>query len=230
MGVPHVAPSNLPAYMTWEELELLPAEIAGQIELWNGRVVWARRGPAEHQDFTNLLWSGLRRCARQDMQDNLEHCWRVSTETNIFFGETGKSDYVTPDFLIYRCLEEEFQDIRAADVYVAGEVISPSNSDRDIEEKKVRYARGGIPWYWEVQMGHSPRRIKIVRAYALETGHGTLPAGVTPLHPANYVLAGMWRSGTPGTNDNTVQDKSDPDGITFEFPFPIRIPWSELEF
>ncbi|WP_235747356.1 Uma2 family endonuclease [Nocardia coffeae] len=233
MGVPHVAPPNLPAFMTWEELELLPEEIAGQIELWNGRVVWARRGPAEHQDFTNLLWSSLRRCARQDMQDSLDHCWRVSTETNIFFGETGKSDYVTPDFLIYRCLEQEFQDIRAADVYVAGEVISPSNPDRDIEAKKARYARAGIAWYWEVLMGHSPRRIKTIRAYALETGHGKLPAGVTPLHSANYIIAGEWRSGAPDADDiddGSVHNEFDSDGITFDFPFPIRIPWTELEY
>ncbi len=51
---------DLPEYMTWEELEQLPEEIAGQIELWDGRVVWLRRGPAEHQAFTSALTSGSR--------------------------------------------------------------------------------------------------------------------------------------------------------------------------
>jgi Uma2 family endonuclease len=216
MAITHRYP-DLPEYMTWEELEQLPEEIAGQIELWRGRVVRVRRGPAEHQDFTNLIWSGLRSCAREDMRAQLEHCWRVSTETNIFFGTAGKSDFVTPDFLIYSCLEPEYEDIRAADVHVAGEVLSPSNTERDIEAKKARYAEAGIPWYWEVLLGRNPRRVTTVRAYALVTISTGLPAGVVPLHPANYVAAAEWQC-------------TDAEGITFDFPFQIRIPWSELEF
>ncbi len=123
---------------------------------------------------------------------------------------------MTPDFLVYHCLERRYQEIRATDVYIAGEVLSPSNTERDIEAKKTRYAGAGIPWYWEVLLG-TERPISIVRAYALETGHGRLPAGVSPLRPANYVVAGEWAS-------------AQTDGITFDFPFPIRIPWSELEF
>ncbi|MFI7671149.1 hypothetical protein [Nocardia sp. NPDC049526] len=59
--------------------------------------------------------------------------------------------------------------------------------------------------------------ISVVHAYALETTHGELPAGVRPLYPANYLLTGSW---TP----------KDSDAITTDFPFPIHIPWSELEF
>ncbi|MGV9678903.1 Uma2 family endonuclease [Nocardia sp. NPDC003482] len=215
MSTPHVERPDLPEQMTWEELEALPEEIAGQIELWEGRVVWVRRGPAEHQDATNLLWQALRRCAREDMAHNAERCWRVSTETNVFFGATGKSDFVTPDFLVYRCLDQPYQDIRATDVYLAGEVLSPSNTPRDIESKKARYAGAGIPWYWEVLLG-TDQLTDIVRAYALETGHGRLPDGVSPLRPANYVIAGEWIA-------------AETDGIAFEHPFPIGIPWSELE-
>ncbi|WP_228786822.1 Uma2 family endonuclease [Nocardia terpenica] len=217
MSSSHIASPDLPEYMTWEELERLPEEIAGQIELWEGRVVWVRRGPAEHQDCTVEFRNALRRCAREDMSGGGENCWRVTIETNVFFGATGKSDFVTPDFLVYRCLENEYQDIRATDVYLAGEVRSPSNTERDIEAKKARYAGAGIPWYWEVLLGRAPRRITIVRAYALETGPGRLPTGVAPLRPTNYVVAGEWASATT-------------DGIDFNFPFPIRIPWSELEF
>ncbi|MGI5219889.1 hypothetical protein [Nocardia sp. CA-290969] len=36
---------DLPESMTWEELDQLPEEIAAQIELWEGRVVWVRRRP-----------------------------------------------------------------------------------------------------------------------------------------------------------------------------------------
>ncbi|WP_281256213.1 hypothetical protein [Nocardia amikacinitolerans] len=37
------------------------------------------------------------------------------------------------------------------------------------------------------------------------------------LRPSNYLLTGEW------TRDA-------PNGIEFDFPFPISIPWTELEF
>ncbi|MQY20013.1 hypothetical protein NRB20_31080 [Nocardia sp. RB20] len=203
--------------MTWEELARLPEEIAAQIELWDGRVVWLRRGPAEHQEFTNLIWSGLRRCAREHMSGDPEQCWRVHTETNVFFGRSGKSDFVTPDFLVHRCLQRPYQDVRAEDVLLVGEVLSPSNTQTDMDDKKARYAKAGIPWYWEVALQQATSAIETVRAYALETSHGPLPAGAHPLHRANYLLAGKW---SPKSSD----------AIEFAFPYPIRIPWSELEF
>ncbi|MEU6184338.1 Uma2 family endonuclease [Nocardia sp. NPDC047038] len=217
MPVPRIERPGLPEYMTWEELERLPEEIASQIELWNGRVVWVGRGPSEHQTFTNLIWSALRRCAGQDMSKHTQHCWRVTTETNVFLGRTGKSDFLTPDFLVHRCLETPYQDVRGDDTLLVGEVLSPSNTQADIEAKKVRYASAGIPWYWEVTLAREASAIAIVRAYAVETGHAQLPEGVHPLHPSNYLMVGEW---TPG----------DSGGIEIDFPFPIAIPWSELEF
>ncbi|MEV5837470.1 Uma2 family endonuclease [Nocardia sp. NPDC052112] len=217
MSVPRVERPDLPEYMTWEELEQLPEGIAGQIELWEGRVVWLRRGPAEHQAFTFALTSALKRCARAGMTQQPQECWRVDFETNVFFGETGKSDFVTPDFLAYQCLDAPYQDIRARDVLLAGEVLSPSNTQTDMEAKKARYARAGIPSYWEVTLEREKSAISVVHAYVLETTHGELPAGVHPLHPANYLLTGSWAP-------------KDSDAITTNFPFPIHIPWSELEF
>ncbi|MBF6297534.1 Uma2 family endonuclease [Nocardia amamiensis] len=203
--------------MTREELERLPEEIAEQIELWNGRVVWVRRGPSEHQTFTRRLTNSIERCARKSMSDEPEHCWRVDFETSVFLGRTGKSDFLTPDFLVFRCLESPYQDVRAADVLLVGEVLSPSNTQSDIETKKSRYASAGIPWYWEVRLDHEESTIAIVRAYALETGHAQLPDGVHPLRAANYLVVGEW------THDN-------PNGVEIDFPFPIYIPWAELEY
>ncbi|MEU2034324.1 Uma2 family endonuclease [Nocardia amamiensis] len=203
--------------MTWEDLERLPEEIAGQIELWNGRVVWVRRGPGEHQIFTARMWAALERCARQDMSADADRCWRANLETNVFLGRSGKSDFVTPDFLVHRCLESPYQDVRADDVVLVGEVLSPSNTQNDIEAKKGRYASAGIPWYWEVTLAREASAIAIVRAYALETGHAHLPEGVHPLRAANYLVVGEW---TPGQSN----------GVQYNFPFPIDIPWAELEF
>ncbi|WP_280273118.1 Uma2 family endonuclease [Nocardia wallacei] len=217
MSVPRVERPDLPEYMTWEELEKLPDEIAEQIELWDGRVVWLRRGPDEHQVFIGRLWNALERAARKDMANDPERCWRASFETNIFFGRTGKSDFATPDFMVRRCSDGPYQDIRADEVLLVGEVLSPSNTPVDIDAKKGRYADAGIPWYWEVHLARDDSAIHAVRAHALETRPGQLPEGVRPLHPANYLAIGEW-------------SPADVEGIVIDHPFPIHIPWSELEF
>ncbi|MEU8897066.1 Uma2 family endonuclease [Nocardia sp. NPDC048505] len=217
MAIPHPEPPDLPEYLTWEQLERLPEEIAEQIELWDGRVVWLRRGPGEHQTFTRRLTNELERAARKSMAAEPEHCWRVNLETNVFMSPTGKSNFLTPDFVVHRCLDGPYQDLRAADVELVGEVLSPSNTQSDLEAKKGRYASVGIPWYWEVSLDRDSSAIAMVRAYALELEHGRLAAGVRPLRAANYLAVSEW---TP----------ADPAGIEFAFPFPIAIPWSELEF
>ncbi|NKY84702.1 Uma2 family endonuclease [Nocardia veterana] len=217
MSLPRIERPDLPEYMTWEELEQLPEEIADQIELWDGRVVWVRRGPAEHQAFTRRVTNAFERCARKSMSDQPDDCWRVESETNVFLGASGKTDFLTPDFLVYRCLPSPYQDVRATDTVLVGEVLSPSNTQSDMEAKKGRYATAGIPWYWEVTLARENSAIATVRAYALETEHGKLPAGVRPLRSANYLLAGEWTT-------------SAEEGIRFDFPFAITIPWSELEY
>jgi hypothetical protein len=47
MSSTRIEKPDLPEYMTWEELERLPEELADRIELRDGRVVWVRRGPRE---------------------------------------------------------------------------------------------------------------------------------------------------------------------------------------
>lgn len=215
MPTPSPEPENLPAFMTWEELESLPPKIAEQIELWDGRVVWMRRGPSEHQTFTALLWGALRAHAKNASSPAPGPCWRSALGTNVFLQPTGKSDFLTPDFLVHRCLGP-YTDIRATDVLLVGEVLSPSNT-RDIEAKRARYADAGIPWYWEVRLSDTASAVDTIRAYVLQTEIGKLPPGVSPLHRANYVAVDEWTS-------------TDGHEIATEFPFPITITWSELEF
>ncbi|MFE3541532.1 Uma2 family endonuclease [Nocardia sp. NPDC059177] len=216
MAMPSVDRPDLPESMTWEELESLPEEIASQIELWEGRVVWLRRGPGEHQTAMRRLTNELERCARQRGAVDPHRCWRVNLETNVFFGHTGKSDFVTPDFLVHRCLEPG-ADVRADDCVLVGEVLSPSNTPSGIEAKKARYAGAGIPSYWEVELRRDLTGIAALRVYILETGHAEIPPGVRPLRNANYLLAGEW------TPDSAA-------AISFPYPFSLEIPWSALAF
>ncbi|MFI1237373.1 Uma2 family endonuclease [Nocardia salmonicida] len=216
MSLSDVERPDLPEFMTWEDLERLPEEIADRIELWDGRVVWLRRAPGEHQLALLVLAQELRRCAGDDRSTHPERCWRGNIETNVFFGHTGKSDFVTPDFLVHRCLPPG-ADVRASDTVLVGEVLSPSNTPGEMEAKKSRYAGAGIPSYWEVDLTPDLTGIGALRVYILEVGHAELPPGVRPLRHANYLLAGEWvpESGA---------------GISFPYPFSIEIPWAALAF
>lgn len=207
---------DLPEFMTWEELEDLPDEVASQIELWDGRVVWLRRGPGELQTAMRRLTNEFERCAGNDMAAHSGRCWQVNLETDVFFGHTGKSDFVTPDFLVHHCLPPG-SDVRATDTVLVGEVLSPSNTPGDIEAKKARYSSGGIPSYWEVELRKDLTGIEALRVYILEIGYAELPPGVRPLRSANYLLAGEW------TPDAVA-------GVSFPYPFSIAVPWSWLAF
>ena len=205
---------DLPERMTWDELGQVPEEIAGEVELWDGRVVVVRRGPAEHMEATAVLWSCLREAIRGHGQPADDECFRARIETNVFFKETTNDDYVTPDFLVHRCLPE-YAWVRAKDVVVVGEVRSRSNTLGLVESRKARFAGAGIPWYWEVSLSEQPARIASVRVYALESEAGELPGGVRPLRPTNYLLVQEW---TPESAEL----------IEFEHPIPIRISWEQL--
>ncbi|WP_232840261.1 MULTISPECIES: Uma2 family endonuclease [Nocardia] len=217
MPPPDLDRLDLPGSMTWDELQQLPEVVSARIELWEGRVVWLRRGTPSHQFCANVFWTGLRRAAAEQRRNDPKEFSRAATETNIFFGATGKSDFMTPDFMVYRCQKSMHDDVRAADVLIAGEVLSPANSATEIEAKKARYATAGIPWYWEVDLNRDTDTplIKAVRAYGRTTTPLELPTGVLSIRPVNYGLLNEW---SPETGA----------GIVAKLPFPISIPWSEF--
>jgi hypothetical protein len=142
------------------------------------------------------------------MSDNPEHRWRVTTETNVFLGHTGKSNFLAPDFLVYRCLGSAYQDVRGSDVVLVGEVLSPGNTQTDIEAKKGRYAGSGIPWYWEVTLAREVSAIATVRAYGLDIGHAQLPDGVHPLRAATTSSRPSGPTRTRTASSSTFRSRS----------------------
>jgi len=147
--------SQVSEFMTWHDLQRLPDDIAAEIELWDRRVVWNRRGPLEHQRFAvrmrNALESNTRRAMRDRSSEPGESpCWQVEVGANVFFA-TDKSSFLTPDFLVRRCLPRG-ADTTAADVLLVGEVLCGSDTPKRWEWKKDRYAEAGIPWYWEIEL------------------------------------------------------------------------------
>lgn len=93
---------GVPEHMTWEELDALPEELARQIELHSGRVVFVRVGPPRHQRFYRRLAHAFEQCARADSRAESGNCSEVDVETDVFFNGD-KSDFRTPDFMVYRC-------------------------------------------------------------------------------------------------------------------------------
>ncbi|WP_419996041.1 Uma2 family endonuclease [Streptomyces boninensis] len=209
---------GLPEFLSWEELQRFPEGIAAEIELWDRRVIWNRRGPVEHQRFArrmcNALEAGARQAMRGDAPDGGQRCWQVEVETNVFFNPD-KSSFLTPDFLIRRCLPRG-ADTFVGDVVLAGEVLSGSDTPKRRAWKMARYADGGIPWYWEVELDSSGTwDITAVRAYELAKAP-VAGLAVKPLRPALYIPVGEW----------------EPEGlgIVFPEPFSLDITWADLAF
>ncbi|MFJ9125842.1 Uma2 family endonuclease [Streptomyces sp. NPDC102340] len=210
--------SSLPETLTWEELQELPDDLAKGIELWQGRVVWNRRGPREHQRAARRLCNAFKAHARSAMREETGNegrlCWEVEVETNVFF-TPDKSSFLTPGFLIYRCLPRG-ADIFTDDTVLAGEVLSGSDTPTRRQWKMDRYAEAGIPWYWEVELDSGKTwDVTWVRAYELATIDRTGLA-VKPLRPMVYVPVGEW----------------EPAGLGIEFPepFAMSITWEDLAF
>lgn len=209
--------SSVPEYLSWDELQQLPEEVAGEIELWERKVIWNRRAPVGHQRFTrrlcNAIEASARRAARDSTDGGVEQCWDVDVETNVFFAED-KSSFLTPDFVVRRCMPAD-ADTFASDAVLVGEVLSSSDTPKRREWKTARYAEAGIPWYWEVELDRTSQDISAVRAYELIV----VPSAgleVKLLRPALYGLVGEWEPRDIG--------------IDISAPFDIHIPWEELAF
>lgn len=207
--------SPLPERMTWDELNALPVGQAERIELVKGRPVWVRTGPPEHQRFATRMRNALEVCACDSMRARSSECWQVDTETNVFLSRT-KDDFLTPDFMLYRCPEEPWKPIFAETVLIVGEVLSPSNHIGQMLAKQARYAEAGISEYWEVLLDREGRRIDTILTYVLATP-SDLPEGVTPLRPRQYAQVGEW---SPKIHSE----------ITLPYPFPIALRWPDLEY
>lgn len=209
---------SVPEHMSWDELQQLPDEVAGEIELWDRKVVWNRRGPLVHQRFSvrmrNAIESEARRAMRDSTDSGEQRCWEVEVETNVFF-KADKASFLTPDFMVRRCLPRD-ADTSASDVVLVGEVLSASDTHARLEWKKARYAGAGIPYYWEVELDSGASwDIRVVRAYELALVQ-TTGLAIKPLRPAVYVPVGEWEPRDIG--------------IDIAEPFDIHILWEDLAF
>ncbi|RMI32909.1 Uma2 family endonuclease [Nocardia stercoris] len=200
--------------MTWEELEQLPEEIADRIELWDGRVMWMASASAGHDTCLRRMANSLEHATRLLKSPQPEECWRVITDHAVHLDKNNLSDFLKPDFHVYRC-KSLAEKIWAEDVLMVGEVLSPCNTPKLQDAKLQRYAEAGIPWYWEVELDDDRQAITSIVAH-VHCRAAEMRTGVQALHPDRYFEVARW---TP----------ADEVGVDIDHPFPIRIPWTDLE-
>lgn len=175
---------------------------------------WSTSGSRCTVRMRNAIEADARRAMQQPTDNGETPCWEVEVEENVFFAED-KNSCVTPDFMVHRCLPYG-SDTTAADVVLAGEVLSRSDTAARRQWKMDRYAAAGIPWYWEVELDSGRSwDISKISAYELVV---VPPAElrVKLLRPAMYGLAGQWEP-----RDVAIQ---------FPEPFDIYISWEDLAF
>jgi Uma2 family endonuclease len=111
--------------------------------------------------------------------------------------------YYIPDVLVVprTAVEVRARGVRPADVRLAVEVVSPSNSRQDLVLKRDEYAAAGIPLYWIVDPDHARLTVFRLRPGAGRYGaagvvrHGGLVTAEEPF-PVTFRLADIVPSGT----------------------------------
>ncbi|MDN5857085.1 MAG: Uma2 family endonuclease [Pseudonocardia sp.] len=141
--------------LTSAEFAALP-EMEGRYELQGGNVVMSPSAIPEHQIAIDELATQL----RGQVPDGL---WQVQAiDIDLELVPTGRPGYVRiPDLVVVtgdglRRRAREGGIIRAREVVLAVEVLSPGSSRIDRTLKRAEYADAGIPYYWVIDIEGRP--------------------------------------------------------------------------
>ena len=132
---------SLPHEMTEEQYRLLPEVIARGIEVVHGHVIVCESPSPEHNRIARRMANAL------ESLPSTEPCVRVDTDIDVVLWRVPKFTFRRPDVVVYRCLDEPGAKPEAHDALIVVEVSSPSTAAEDLLDKKVQYARVGIPLY-----------------------------------------------------------------------------------
>ena len=128
-----------PGGFTAEDLDRL-TDLPPHTELIDGSLVFVSPQANFHTLMMDLLVNGLRRTAPAGL--------RVRREMSVILGRRQRPE---PDVSVVRAdadLNPEATALRAADIVLAAEVVSPDSEERDRERKPQLYAKAGISHFW----------------------------------------------------------------------------------
>ncbi|WP_405167274.1 Uma2 family endonuclease [Nocardia sp. NBC_01499] len=170
------ASAGLPHEMTEEEYRSLPEDISREIEVVHGHVIVCESPVPEHNRVARRLAGAM------EQLPSTEPCVRVETDIDVVLWRVPKFTFRRPDVTVYRCLPERGAKPEAGDALIVIEVSSPSTAAEDLLDKKVQYARAGIPAYLVVSLD-TKYDIEEVREFRLDA------------HAAEYRLHRLHREG-----------------------------------
>ncbi|MFR9772045.1 Uma2 family endonuclease [Nocardia sp. SC052] len=170
------SPDHLPHEMTEEQYRRLPEGVAREIEVVHGHVIFCESPVPEHNRVARRLASSM------EELPSTEPCIRVETDIDVVLWRIPKFTFRRPDVTVYCCLPERGAKLEAGDVLIVVEVSSPPTAAEDLLDKKVQYARAGIPLYLVVVLD-TKFDIEEVREFRLDA------------HAAEYRLHRLHRDG-----------------------------------
>ncbi|MFD8246121.1 Uma2 family endonuclease [Nocardia sp. NPDC059691] len=170
------SPDDLPHEMTEEQYRQLPEGVAREIEVVHGHVIVCESPVPEHNRVARRLAGSM------EELPSTEPCIRVETDIDVVLWRIPKFTFRRPDVTVYRCLPERGAKPEAGDALIVVEVSSPSTAAEDLLDKKVQYARAGIPLYLVVVLD-TKFDIEEVREFRLDA------------HAAEYRLHRLHRDG-----------------------------------
>lgn len=145
-------PWSWPRLFTVDEYFALGETEPGYTELHEGRIVLSPT-PTPHHNMV-----GLELCGQLDSQlpDDLEVIWGVDIDLELAPadrpGFSRRPDLVIVDMAARPRVRDEGGILRASEVRVAIEIVSPDSRRTDNVIKHAEYAEAGIPRYWTVEL------------------------------------------------------------------------------
>lgn len=146
-------PGERPRLLTAAEFAALPEDPAAHYELQEGSVVMSPRGRPDHQVCMGRLYASL----TEHVPDGMEVVPEIDVDLELV--PPARPGFVrAPDLVVVeraalaRC-RAEGGIVRAREVVLAVEIVSPSSRRTDTVVKHGEYADAGIAHYWVVDIG-----------------------------------------------------------------------------
>ena len=132
-------PGGMPA----EDYEDLPEEICRRIEIVDGNVIVTASPRIPHQDLAARLRSEIEQALRDTR-------WRVAMDVDLRLRDVPLLNR-RPDLVVYDGAVDRSQVLRAEDVLLVIEIMSPGSITTDRKDKPAEYAEARIPHFWRIE-------------------------------------------------------------------------------
>jgi Uma2 family endonuclease len=164
--------TDSPVGITAAEYEAMDEEICRRIEVVDGRIFPMPSPSLAHQTISYNLRGALRAVLPTE--------YAVTNDVDVRLRDVPLL-MRKPDVTVFRRDKREESALRAYDVVLAIEGMSPGSMTTDRNAKPAEYAQSGIPYFWRVEQGGD----LALYTYALVRGENAYK--LTGIHTLHYV-------------------------------------------